>query len=311
MLRDAGFFVDDSHARNWNSFPLVHRGPIQPDQIAESRLAASFSDDLCKDFVSHDAPMYSGAIVMSSETILANNSHGNHLAAAMTGMGERLKQMREAMGWSQPFVAEKLHVTRGAVSNWETEKNEIDPKNLEALASLYEVSVDYILLGDQSVVDIHKGHPAPKSGSDANRSVRVSTVRGGPDTWKQKVPIRGFAKAGRDGRYVDNGEVIGMAPCPPWLENVQGSYAVFIQDDCMEPRYFHNEIVFANPHKPVRPGDHVIIQLDDGDAVIKRLERRTQKFVTCKQYNPPKLIEYEASRVVRIHRVVLGGEDPT
>lgn len=132
-----------------------------------------------------------------------------------------------------------------------------------------------------------------------------------PSVWPRKIPIRGYAKGGQKGFFFDNGSPIGMAPAPPQLQDVNGAYAVFVHDDSMEPRYFSGELAYVNPHKPVRPGDHVVIEMTDGQAFVKRLERRTQKTLTCKQYNPPKMLEYEASRVKSVHRVVLSGEDPT
>lgn len=229
----------------------------------------------------------------------------------MPGTGDRLRELRKARGWSQPFVAQKLGVTRAAVSQWETEQSKIDQKRLEAVARLYEVTIDHILRDDQPTVDIHNRTSRASSGSNASIPVKRSSLGVELSRWPKTIQILGFAKGGRQGNYPDNGNVIGMAPCPPQLQDVAGAYAVIVQDTSMEPRYHHNEIVYINPHKVVRPGDYVIIELRDGDAVVKRLVRRTAALVTCKQYNPAKLIEYDAGKVKNVHRIVLGGEDPT
>jgi len=60
----------------------------------------------------------------------------------------RLAEMRRAHGYSQEELAEKLNVSRQAVSKWERAESSPDTDNLIALAQLYGVSLD-VLLGLQ------------------------------------------------------------------------------------------------------------------------------------------------------------------
>ena len=60
-------------------------------------------------------------------------------------LGETLKLYREKSNMTQEFVAEKLEVSRQAVSKWETDLSEPSTSNLIALAKLYDVSVDELL----------------------------------------------------------------------------------------------------------------------------------------------------------------------
>ena len=62
-------------------------------------------------------------------------------------IGERLLQLRKEKGISQEKLAEQLHVTRQAVSKWETGQSYPDLDNLGALCKLYGVTADYILNG--------------------------------------------------------------------------------------------------------------------------------------------------------------------
>ena len=57
----------------------------------------------------------------------------------------RIKKAREAAGLSQKFVAMTLGVAGPSVSNWESGKTSPTPQNLQSLADLYGVSVDYLL----------------------------------------------------------------------------------------------------------------------------------------------------------------------
>ena len=57
----------------------------------------------------------------------------------------KIKEARKAAGLSQKYVAMTLGVAPPSVSNWESGKTQPTPENLKALASLYNVSIDYLL----------------------------------------------------------------------------------------------------------------------------------------------------------------------
>ena len=57
----------------------------------------------------------------------------------------RLKQLREEKHFSQAVLAKKLGVCQSTVGMWENGKNKPENAKLEALASLLDVSTDYLL----------------------------------------------------------------------------------------------------------------------------------------------------------------------
>ncbi len=57
----------------------------------------------------------------------------------------RLKHFRNLKGLSQTEVAEKLSLSRQAISNWEANKSYPDLDNIVLLSKLYEVSIDELL----------------------------------------------------------------------------------------------------------------------------------------------------------------------
>lgn len=57
----------------------------------------------------------------------------------------KLKELRKKSGLSQQELAQKLDVTQATLSGWENEKYEIDNASLLKCASIFNVSVDYIL----------------------------------------------------------------------------------------------------------------------------------------------------------------------
>ena len=67
-------------------------------------------------------------------------------------LGEKIKEARKQCGLSQEQLAEKMAVSRSAVTKWEANNGLPDVDNLKALAQLLNVSVDY-LLDDGEVID--------------------------------------------------------------------------------------------------------------------------------------------------------------
>jgi transcriptional regulator with XRE-family HTH domain len=66
--------------------------------------------------------------------------------------GEKLKSARKNVGLTQEQLAEKLMVSRQAITKWESDKGMPDIENLKQLSKLLNVSIDY-LLDDGSELD--------------------------------------------------------------------------------------------------------------------------------------------------------------
>ena len=62
---------------------------------------------------------------------------------------DNLKAARGRAGMSQELVAERLGVSRQAVTKWELGQSRPNAKNLQALAELYQVSAGDLLTGTQ------------------------------------------------------------------------------------------------------------------------------------------------------------------
>ena len=68
-------------------------------------------------------------------------------------IGKQLKDARIHYGMTQEFVAEKLHVSRQTISNWENEKSYPDFISVIELSNLYSVSLDDLLKGDKKMIE--------------------------------------------------------------------------------------------------------------------------------------------------------------
>ena len=62
--------------------------------------------------------------------------------------GEKLQALRKARGWSQEELASQIHVSRQALSKWESGGAVPDTENIIALSRLFGVTTDYLLLDE-------------------------------------------------------------------------------------------------------------------------------------------------------------------
>lgn len=62
--------------------------------------------------------------------------------------GQKLQMLRQRAGMSQDALAERLGVSRQAVSRWERDETMPDPDKIVALADLFGVTTDYLLRQD-------------------------------------------------------------------------------------------------------------------------------------------------------------------
>ncbi|MBR4411530.1 MAG: helix-turn-helix transcriptional regulator [Firmicutes bacterium] len=63
-------------------------------------------------------------------------------------LSDKIIKLRKAKGWSQEDFAEKLNVSRQAVSRWENGTALPDANNILQLSKLFAVSADYLLNED-------------------------------------------------------------------------------------------------------------------------------------------------------------------
>ena len=60
-------------------------------------------------------------------------------------LGEKIAQLRRKNGWSQEELADKMEVSRQAVSKWESSQTTPDLERIMRLSSLFGVTIDYLL----------------------------------------------------------------------------------------------------------------------------------------------------------------------
>ncbi|MDO5112063.1 MAG: helix-turn-helix transcriptional regulator [Clostridia bacterium] len=63
--------------------------------------------------------------------------------------GEKLQQLRKQHDLTQEQLAQKLYVSRTAVSKWESGKGYPNLESLKAISGLFSISIDALLSGDE------------------------------------------------------------------------------------------------------------------------------------------------------------------
>lgn len=79
------------------------------------------------------------------EKSMKNNMNENGLSTMK--FSDRLIELRKRKGWSQEDLAEKLEVSRQAVSKWETGESKPETNNLIKMSKLYNLTMEELLEG--------------------------------------------------------------------------------------------------------------------------------------------------------------------
>lgn len=72
-------------------------------------------------------------------------------------VGKNIKKFRSERGMTQEELAEKLSVTRQAISNWETEKTQPDIDTLVRISAELDISAEELIYGTKNDIVMAKG----------------------------------------------------------------------------------------------------------------------------------------------------------
>ena len=81
------------------------------------------------------------------------STYNNAEVIPMNKVNTTIKRLRLEKNINQEQLAEQLHVTRQAVSNWETGKTQPDIETLTSIAEYFGVSLEYLIYGKEPVTD--------------------------------------------------------------------------------------------------------------------------------------------------------------
>jgi transcriptional regulator with XRE-family HTH domain len=68
----------------------------------------------------------------------------------MPTVGDRIKEFREDLGWTQEQLAQRTKLSKGFLSDVENNKRNISANNVLKIANVMGASLDYLLRGEKS-----------------------------------------------------------------------------------------------------------------------------------------------------------------
>lgn len=134
-----------------------------------------------------------------------------------------------------------------------------------------------------------------------------------PASLPRDVPVLGTAVGGQDresgGDFLFNGDVIDHVRRPPGIAAMRDVFAFYVIGTSMEPWRRDGGLAYVTPRRPLRAGDHALIELhptrdgEAGAAMVKRFVGRTPTKLRLAQYNPAREFDVDAARVKNIYRI--------
>ncbi|MBX6323433.1 MAG: helix-turn-helix domain-containing protein [Rhodospirillaceae bacterium] len=212
----------------------------------------------------------------------------------------RLKLLREQAGLSMRAVAEHLGWTITRYQHYEDRyRRRFLPVELaRALAELFAPrGIDPVAVMD--LAGLGPGQPLP-----ARLAGPAEAVPAAP----RDLPVMGAVKGGAEGFYFNEGEPKEYVLRPAALAGASNAFALYVDGDSMEPRYFAGEVVYVNPNRPLSRGCFVAVEMKDGQGLIKQFVKRTDDDVVLRQFNPPRDLRLHARDVKQLYRIVGSAE---
>lgn len=185
----------------------------------------------------------------------------------MSGTAEPLAIIRDQLGFTQDEFAKKLGISRQYLSKLENSSKPLSAKIARKLADFSKQAGLHVL---------------------------------GTVTGVRAIPVRSWAQAGTGSDFGDlplDWERRVATDCPD-----EQAFAVEIQGDSMEPKFFPGDIAVLMPSHQPRNGSLVVARLESEGVVFKVFTARIQdpmRICTFTSYNPVfQPIEVPEARVV-------------
>lgn len=213
----------------------------------------------------------------------------------------RLRELREAQGWSMQTLGEKVGKDASYIYKLEHHKQAMPVTMMAKLAAVLDVPIAEIL--------------APVPG-DVKQALSPSGMAQYMATPQQdaKIPVFGTAAAS----HVQGAQQLLTGPvdyidAPKALWNARDIYAIYVSGDSMVPMYRNGGIVVVSPHKPARIGDAVIIEEKKGEhapheTTLGILEKLNGEWVTLRKLNPSAELKIARKYILKIHKVLDTGD---
>lgn len=160
-------------------------------------------------------------------------------------MGQRIEYFRTRLGLNQKELAEKLHLAKSTMSQYESDSRNPSDEIKLALCELFHISMDE-LMGRQM-------KPEPKNGF--------------------AVPVLGRIAAGIPIDAIQ--EVEGWEELPKAMADKGEFFALKVKGDSMSPTIIDGSVVIVRKQNSVENKEIAVVQINgDEEATIKRIQKQ-------------------------------------
>jgi SOS-response transcriptional repressor LexA len=220
----------------------------------------------------------------------------------------RLKLLRERAGLSMRAVSEALGWTLTRYQHYEDRYRraylplELARLLADILAPRGVPAADVLALAGLDTEPPRAATPPSPPAGFLPRPLEIPAIP------VRDLPVMGAVKGGAEGFYFNEGEAKEYIVRPPSLAGVSNAFALYVDGESMEPRYYAGETLYVNPNRPLTRNCFVAVELADGQCLIKQFVRRSDDHLVLAQFNPAKEIRLPITKVKRIYRITGSGE---
>ena len=190
---------------------------------------------------------------------------------------KRLSELRKAHNLSQKTLAENLKIAQNTLSQYETGKREPDLETLQAIASYFDVSVDYLL----NEMD----NPTPRK-----KSI--------------KIPVLGRVQAGIPIEAIE--EIIDYEEITEEMARKGEHFALKIKGNSMEPQISDNDVVIVRKCSDCESGSIAVVLVNGEDATVKRIKKRPEGVMLIPANPAYEAMFYTNEEIASLPLVIIG-----
>lgn len=167
-------------------------------------------------------------------------------------VGERIKNLREQLGFSQVDFADKINVSKQTLYKYENNIiTNIPSDKIELAAKIGNISPAYLMGWDNNVVPITNGTKRKSPGVSINVLGRVAAG----------VPIEAIE------------DVIDTEEISEEMAASGNYFGLQIHGDSMEPKMSEGDVVIVRQQDDAESGEVVIAMVNGDEATCKRLKK--------------------------------------
>lgn len=188
-------------------------------------------------------------------------------------LSDSLKSYRKEANLSQKALAQMLNVSQSTVAMWESGKNSPEYNTLVKLASILNVSIDYLT---------------------GNRAGKIS----------KDIPVLGYVRAGTPTYAVEevlSYENILVSPYDP-----DEYFALIIKGSSMAPRMMEGDCVIVKKSSAFISGDICVVLVGDCDATVKKVIKTDSGIMLIPLNSAYQTLFYSFEDMERIPVCVIG-----